>query len=89
MPELIPDWVLPPGAIIAAEMQARGDTTRGMSRGALFTAADIDAVLDARAPVTAEIAEWLENRWGTPASFWLRLEAMYRAHPNPPAGGNE
>lgn len=80
MPEFTPDWMLPPGALIGAEMEARGETTLGMSRGAAFSAQDLDAVLAVRAPVTSEIAAWLEQRWGTPASFWLRLEDLWQQH---------
>lgn len=80
MTELTPDWVLPPGTIIAAEMEARGDTAFGVSRGAPFNVQDLDAVLTARAPVTSDIADWLEQRWGTPATFWLRLEHLWQTH---------
>lgn len=89
MPELTPDWTMPPGTIIAAEMRARGQTAFAVTYGAPFSVLALEAVLDAHAPVTPQIAEWLEKRWGVNAGFWLRLEAMYRAHPNPPAGGNE
>lgn len=81
MPELTPDWTMPPGTIIAAEMRARGQTAFAVTYGAPFSALDLEAVIDGCAPVTPEIAAWLEKRWGTPATFWLRLEAMYRSHP--------
>lgn len=80
MAEFAPDWVLPPGAIIAAEMRARGQTAFAVTYGAPFSALDLEAVIDGCAPVTPKIATWLEQRWGTPATFWLRLEHLWQTH---------
>lgn len=86
--ELKPDWSLPPGDILAAEMQARGATAASLTKGAPFDPERVVEVLEARAPLTPDVASWLELSWGTPAEFWLRLEAQWQEHRAqlPPAG---
>jgi plasmid maintenance system antidote protein VapI len=76
----MPGWMLPPGDILAAEMDARGWTPERVADGAPFDAGYVEDVLLARAAVTEALAYHLEWRWATPAAFWLRLESLWQEH---------
>lgn len=74
-----PDWISPPGETIAELQQERGLSLEQLSTVLGVSATVATDLLHGLVDLTSDIAARLEAVFGTPASFWLRREAHFRA----------
>ena len=72
------DLPVPPGELLAEEIDARGMTRRQFAAALGLSPQSVGELLRGRRGVTAETALELERVLGVSAVFWLRLEASYR-----------
>ncbi len=72
------DLPVPPGDLLAEEIEARGLTRRAFAVALGLSSQSVGELLRGRRAVTAETALELERVLGVSALFWLRLEASYR-----------
>lgn len=78
-PFVLSDLPIPPGEILAEELEARGMTRRDL---AIRMSADpriIDEIIGGERAIAPETAVKLANALGIGAHYWLGLEADYRA----------
>jgi HTH-type transcriptional regulator/antitoxin HigA len=68
-----------PGALLFAEIKARGWTARELAARLGYDVSLVWAVLDEGYPIDQEIADALSRTLGTSAELWMNLEAAYRA----------
>ena len=73
-----PDAIIPPGDILAQELDARGMSQRQLAAQMGRPQQAINEIIRGRKALTAETALDLERVLGTPASVWVRLEGDYR-----------
>ena len=78
--ELIPARPVPPGRILRQELDARGWTQKQFSEIIDLSEKAISAIVNGRKQVTPEAALKFAAAFGTPADFWMSLEANYRLH---------
>ena len=72
------DLAIPPGELLAEELEARGMTQRDLARQTGRPPQAINEIIKGRKRITAETALGLERALGTPARFWLNLESGYQ-----------
>ncbi|MCH8065776.1 MAG: HigA family addiction module antidote protein [Chloroflexi bacterium] len=72
------DMAIPPGEILAEELQALGMTQKECARRMSRPAQVINEIINAKKAITAETALQLELVVGGSADYWLGLEATYR-----------
>lgn len=72
------DLAVPPGDILAEELEARGMSQRDLARAMGRSSQAVSAVVRGVKAIDARTAIELEQALGIAASFWLRLEAQYR-----------
>lgn len=75
-----PDWILPPGDILQAELDARGLTQTEFAARTNLSVKHINQVIRGSANLSYDVAVRLERVLGTPRNFWIRLESNYQAH---------
>ena len=71
------DMAIPPGEILAEELQARNMTQRELASKMERPAQVINEIVNAKKAITAETALQLENVLGPSAEFWLGLQMTY------------
>ena len=72
------DMAVPPGEILAEELQALGMTQKECARRMGRPAQVINEIIRAKKAITAETALQLETVVGGSADYWLGLETTYR-----------
>ena len=72
------DMAIPPGEILAEELQALGMTQKECASRMGRPAQVINEIIKAKKAITAETALQLELVVGGSADYWLGLEATYR-----------
>jgi HTH-type transcriptional regulator/antitoxin HigA len=73
-----PDVAIPPGATLAEEIEARGMSQAELARRMGRPIQAVNEIVRGKKAITAETALGLEDVLGTPAHFWLRLEADHQ-----------
>ena len=77
-PRISSDMAVPPGEILAEELQALGMTQKECARRMGRPAQVINEIIRAKKAITAETALQLETVVGGSADYWLGLETTYR-----------
>ena len=72
------DAIIPPGNILAQELEARGLSQRQLAAQMGRPQQAINEIIRGKKLLTVETALDLERILGTPASIWVRLEGDYR-----------
>ena len=70
---------IPPGELLAEELEARRMTPSELASSLECTAEIVDGIIAGETPITREAALALENVLGLKAQVWLNLESSYRA----------
>jgi len=85
LPEIIhmpsryrPARLIPPGATIARELEARGWDQRHLAEIMGCEENVVSGIIDAQQQITLETAGQLASAFGTSVEFWTNLEANYR-----------
>lgn len=73
-----PDYAVPPGDILAAELALRGMTRQELAMRTGLTPKHIISILKAGSAITPETAIKFERALGMSADYWLNLEANYQ-----------
>jgi len=76
--EFAPDWFSPPGDTIADLLEEKGWQCADVATRAGFTPEFVEALIQGRAPLTAETAQRLSAILGGTVEFWLAREGKYR-----------
>lgn len=69
----------PPGEILAEALDERGVTNSELARRAGLSEKHVSQLINARVPLSMDVALQLERVLGIPARFWNSLEFNYRA----------
>ena len=72
------DMAIPPGEVLAEELQALDMTQKECARRMGRPAQVINEIIRAKKAITAETALQLETVVGGSADYWLGLETTYR-----------
>ena len=72
------DIAIPPGELLAEELEARGMTQRDLAALMGRSPATVSKIIAARAAITPRTAIELERALRIPASIWVGLEGRYR-----------
>lgn len=78
MSEFVPAEAIPPGEFIQEELEARGWTQQDLASILKRPLRTINRIILGKHSITAETAKELAEAFGTDATYWMRLEAMYR-----------
>ena len=76
--KIVPDIAIPPGELLAEEIEARGMTQRELALAMGRSSQAVSAILRGVKAIDARTAIEIEQALGIAAGFWLRLEAQYR-----------
>ncbi len=71
------DLAIPPGEVLAEELQARDMTQRELATRMGRPAQAINEIVNGKKTITAETALQLEKVLGPSAEFWLGLQTTY------------
>jgi HTH-type transcriptional regulator/antitoxin HigA len=74
-----PDWAKAPGAVILAELKARGLTQAEFALRTSLSAKHINQLVKGTATLSPDVAVALERTLDMPVEFWLKTEAMWRS----------
>ncbi len=77
-PRFLPDVAIPPGELLAEELEARGMTQKDLAEQMGRPSQVISAIIQGKKAITAETALQLERVLGISAQLWAGLEADYR-----------
>ena len=77
-PALESDVAIPPGELLAEELDARELTQKALAEAMGRSPQIVSEIVRGRTAITARTAIDLERALGIPAQFWLNLEASYR-----------
>ncbi|MDT0212055.1 HigA family addiction module antitoxin [Curtobacterium sp. BRD11] len=72
------DWAVAPGETLRVRLEEIDMTQAELARRTSLTPKHINQIVRGSASVSADVAQRLEMVTGTPAHWWLRLEASYR-----------
>lgn len=75
----VSDHVLPPGKVLAEELEARGWSQGELARRMGYSRQTVTDLIHARRSLTPALAQALGSALGTSAQLWLNLEATYRS----------
>ena len=78
-PRVFSDLPIPPGEVLAEEIEARGMTQRELAAKLGMPVQVIDGIILENEAITPDIAVGLSNALGIDASFWMNLESQYQA----------
>lgn len=73
-----PDYAVPPGDVLASELELRGMTRRELAKRTGLTPKHVNSILKADSAITPETAIKFERALGMSADYWLNLEANYQ-----------
>ena len=76
--QLYSDMAIPPGEMLAEEMEFRNMPLDYLTTKLGQPAEIIDRIISGEQAITPEIADKLAEVFWIPAWYWLRLEARYR-----------
>ena len=76
--ELESDAAIPPGELLAEEIEARGMTQRALAEAMGRPPQAINEIIRGKKAITPRTAIEIEQALGIAASFWVNLEASYR-----------
>ena len=78
--EYLPDHAVPPGEVLAYELELRGMTRTELSTRTGLSEKHIISMLKGKGTtiITPETAIKLERALGMPVDYWLNLEANYQ-----------
>ena len=82
--EYVPNYATPPGLVLEDYMAGAGMDIAALSAQSGLSESALAAILDARAPITDEVAAALERVFGRPAYLWNRHGRAVSAGPCPP-----
>lgn len=71
------DMAIPPGEILAEELEARGLTQRELANQIGRPAQVINEIVRGKKAITPETALQLEQALGPSAEFWMGLQTTY------------
>lgn len=71
------DMAIPPGEILAEELEARGMTQRELAEEMGRPPQVINEIVKGKKAITAETALQLEEALGPSAEFWMGLQTTY------------
>ena len=74
----IAELPIPPGELLAEELEARAMTQKALAEAMGRPAQVINEIISGKKAITAETALQLERVLGTDATTWVRLEADYQ-----------
>lgn len=74
------DWAPQPGRMLQRELDARGISQAQLAARSGLSTKHVNLVIKGNATLSPDVAVTLEQVLGTPAEFWLSLEAAYQAH---------
>ena len=77
-PFVLSDLPIPPGEILAEEIEARGITRRDLAALMSADQRTIDEIVDGEKAIAPETAVELADALGIGARYWLGLETDYR-----------
>ncbi len=77
-PPAYSDLPIPPGEILAEELEARGIDHDDMAARIDWPLRDVSEVIAARRPISPEMALGLGRVLGTGPELWTNLESRYR-----------
>lgn len=72
------DAVVPPGELLAEELQARGMTQKQLAEQMGRPPQVVNEIIRGKKAITAHTALQLAQALGTSAEFWMNLEAGYQ-----------
>ena len=72
------DLPIPPGEVLAEEIEARGMTQRELAARTDRPVQAVNEIVKAKKAITPETAIELGNIFGMTAGFWMNLESEYR-----------
>ena len=72
------DIAIPPGEVLAEEIEVRGMTQRDLAQAMGRSSQAVSAIVRGVKVIDEKTAIELEQALGIAASFWLRLAAQYR-----------
>jgi len=72
------DLAVPPGELLAEELEARGMTQRELADRTGRPGQKISEIINGKKSITYDTALELEKVLGIPAHFWVNLEASYQ-----------
>jgi len=75
-----PDSVTPPGDTLKETLDALGMTQKQLAERTGRHQKTISELINAKAPITTEIALQFEHVLGVPASFWMKCEQRYQEY---------
>ena len=78
MTELRSDLAIPPGELLAEELEVRGMTQGELARRMGRPRQTISGIVTGHKAITAETALQLERALGIAAQLWVGLEGRYR-----------
>lgn len=73
-----PDLSIPPGETLQEYLDSVGMTQVELAKRTGLTTKTLNEIIKGKAPITPETSLKLESVFGTPASFWNNLEAIYQ-----------
>jgi len=76
--QFIPDYAIPPGETLAAEIAAKSMTQSELAILINITKELLNQIIKGKATITPEIALKLEPVFQLPAHFWMNLEQQYQ-----------
>lgn len=76
--EYVTNAIIPPGAILEEELEARGLTQRELARQMGRPEQTISEIIHGKKAITGKTALQLEQVLGISADTWMRLEAAYQ-----------
>lgn len=78
--EFVPDWAVPPGALLKAELEEQHMTQADLAARTGLSAKHVNQVVKGVVPLSPEVALLLERTLGVPSRLWNAAEADYRDH---------
>ena len=75
--EFRPNYAIHPGAFLREEMEAMHMTQKELSEKLGCSPSVVNEVLHEKMKISADMAVRLEEALYSPASYWLRLQAIY------------
>ena len=76
--KIVPDIAIPPGELLAEEIEARGMTQRDLATLMGRSSQVVNLIVNGKKAITPQTAIQLERALGIHASIWVGLEAQYR-----------
>ncbi len=73
-----PGIAIPPGETLQEYLDSRGMSQADLAKRLGLTSKTVNEIVKGKAPITPETALALESVFGTPARFWISLEANFQ-----------